>query len=171
MNFKSKVLIITGIYALIGIFIAKKLIFLYNYGQEGINVLPINFFEILLFVLTGLIILMALLTIFIMAKKSKVRLAGKIKTDLFLSLTIGAVLLFYLVHKGYSQWIVPVALLIFGLSIIKIIRGRKSGWMVLAIAEIVLGIIAWVMGSEVWIFLILGFGVFPILYGITQIKR
>lgn len=171
MNFRAKALIIAGIYALTGIFIAKKLVFLYIYGQEGINVLPINFFEILLFVLTGLIILLAYLTIFIMAKRSNRRLTGKVIKKLFLSLTIGGILLFYLVYKGYSQWIVPAALLIFGLSILMINRVRKNKWMVLAVAEIVLGTIALIAGSGVWFFLILGFGIFPILYGIVRIKK
>ena len=69
MDTISKGFIISGFYALLGIYIAKKLIFLYHFGEEGISLLPVNFFEILLFALAKFFFILSLITVYIIAKK------------------------------------------------------------------------------------------------------
>ena len=49
MNYRSKLFILTGIYGLAASFVAQQLFSNYYYGEFGLNVLPINLFELLIF--------------------------------------------------------------------------------------------------------------------------
>lgn len=168
---KARALIYSGIYSILGIVLAKKLFFLYNSGEEGINLLPINFFEIFIFGLEVLIVIITILTFFRLAKKAKTTISGKVKSHIFISLIIASIILFLLLQNGYNQWIVPVALIIYGIIILNLNRLIKNELLFLAIIEIALGIIVLFVENNIWLFLSLGFGFFPILFGIIQLKK
>ncbi len=168
---KARSLIYLGIYALLGIFIAKKLVFQYQFGEDGINLLPINIFEFVLFALALLVVIITIFTFFRLAKKVKTTISGKVKSHIFISLIIASIILFLLLQNGYNQWIVPVALIIYGIIILNLNRLINSKFLFLAIAEIVLGITVLFVENNIWLFLSLGFGVFPILFGIIQLNK
>ncbi|MCK4561790.1 MAG: hypothetical protein KAT78_02700 [Flavobacteriaceae bacterium] len=170
-NMKARILIYSGVYAILGILLAKKLVFFYNYGTEGITVLPINFFEILLFVLTILIVSITLLTIFILAKKREIKISNKIKMHLFLSLVVGGFILFLVLQFGYNQIFVSVILITYGTILLNLNRLIDNRLLFLAIAEIVLGIIILFVENNTWLFLILGLGVLPILFGMINLSK
>jgi len=168
---KARMLIYSGIYALIGIILAKKLFFSYYYGDEGINLLPINFFEMVLFVMSILIVIITFLTVFISAKRRKIKIPIKVKRHLFFFFFIGGVVLTILLQYGYNSTLVPTALIIYGIIIIYFQRFLNSNLLLLALAELILGITLFFVENNTWLFLILGFGIFPILFGITELKK
>jgi len=168
---KARALIYSGIYSILGIVLAKKLFFLYNYSEEGINLLPINFFEIFILGLAVLIAIITIFTFFRLAKKAKTTISGKVKSHIFISMIIASIILFLLLQNGYNQWIVPVALIIYGIIILNLNRLINSELLFLAIAEIALGIIVLFVENNIWLFLSLGFGFFPIIFGIIQLNK
>jgi len=171
MSFISKVFILSGIYAVLGIYFVKKLIFLYSYGEMGINLLPINLFEILLFAIAVLIAFISTLTTFIIIRKNKVKISLKKRLHFMMPLLIGFLVLFFLIHKNYNELIVPFAIFIYGISLLSFNRFSIYKVIYLGIALIVLGILSFVLNSNGLLFLTLGFGIFPIIFGLIHLRK
>jgi len=170
MSLKSKVFIVFGIYSLLGIYLVKKLIFLYNYAAEGINLLPIDFFEIFIFVIAIVFVILALITSYIMTKRNKEKVSKKIKAHILIPLFIGFVILFFLMANNLHL-IVLISLIIFGLILLNLTRIKIGSYNLLGIAEIVLALISLVISVNGFLFLSLGFGVFPILFGLYNYRK
>jgi len=170
-NIKAIAFIFTGIYALFGIYFAKKLIFSFQYGADGINLLPINFFEILLFILAIIIVSVSVLTLYFLTKKRKVKISGKFKMQLFISVLVGGIILYLVVQNGFNQIIVPVALIIYAIVLFNLNRRLNSNLTYLASAELIMGILAFVIDNYDWLLLNLGFGILPIIYVVLNIKK
>ena len=62
MDYRSKTFVYSGIYALLGILLARQLVFQYQYAEMGANLLPISLFEIVLFSLAVLVFLISVIT-------------------------------------------------------------------------------------------------------------
>lgn len=171
MNYISKSFIFSGIYSLIGIFIASKLIHGYKYAEEGINLLPINFFEILLIVLAFLIFLISVLTTFILARKNNVKISRNQILYFFIPLILGSIILFILLNKGYYRLAPPVLLFFYGIALLNVNRIVKVNLVFLALSEIIIGIVTYYTENRELLLLAIGFGFFPILYGIYFSKK
>lgn len=171
MNFISKVFILSGIYSVLGIYFVKKLIFLYSYGEVGINLLPINLFEILLFAIAILIFFISTLTTFILIRKNKVKISLKKRLHFMMPFLIGFLVLFFLIHKNYNELIVPFAIFTYGISLLSFNRFSIYKFIYLGIALIILGILSFVLNSNGLLFLTLGFGVFPIIFGLIHLRK
>lgn len=170
MSLRSRIFIVSGIYALFGIYFVKKLIFLYNFGEEGVNLLPINFFEILLLVIAFLIILILLITAFVLAKKSKKEISKKVKIHFLVPVIISFFLILFLLNNNY-HFITSASLILYGLILINLSRIGIGKYLFLGFIEIILGIIAFLIGLNDLIFLGIGFGVIPILFGLFNYKK
>jgi hypothetical protein len=142
-----------------------KLTFLYSYGEEGINLLPINFFEIFLYVLAILIFIITVITANILLKKNKVKIGIKKKFNIILPFLIGFLVLFFLINKSYYLYIVPFALLAYGIALFNLNRFTNSNLKILVAAIFILSIIAFLTNYSL-IILALGLGVFPIIFGL-----
>ena len=166
MNYRSKIFIFSGLYALLALFLAKKLFYSYNYGAEGINLLPINFFELILFALVVLTLLITLITISVLVKRSNHSISFKKRFHLLIPSFMGLIIIFLLFKGNYSNLIVPVSILIYGLILLNLNRFVTSRLLILGLLILLLGIIAFFINQWHWGLLILVFGILPILFGI-----
>lgn len=166
MNYRSKIFIFSGLYALLAIFLAKKLFFDYYYGQLGVNQLPINFFEILLFALAVITILITLITISRIVKRSNQPVSFKKRFNLLIPSFMGLIIIFLLFHTDRGELVVPVAILIYGLILLNLNRFVTSRLVIFGLIVLLLGIAAFFLTQSHWILLTLVFGILPILFGI-----
>lgn len=165
-NTKALIFILNGIYAFIGIYFSKKLVFTYQYGSDGIDMLPINFFEILLFAIAIVIVAISFLSTYLLTKKRKPKLSGNFNIQIIVTLLLGGITLYLLVQNGFNNLLVPVALIYFGILLLNINRQVMSNLKYLAFAELILGILAFIIFKNDWLLLYLSFGILPIIYGI-----
>jgi len=166
MNYRSWIGILTGFYALVGIFIAKQMLYSYKFAEEGLNMLPVNIFEMMLMALAFLILLISLITIYFIKRKNSLRFSNKQRFHFYIPLVIGGVLLFMVANKGYYHLIAAVSLIYYGIFLLNLNRFLKTNIIVFAIAQILVGIIAYYVNNYSLIFLAIGFGVFQITFGI-----
>ncbi len=170
MSLKSKIFIVFGIYALLGIYLAKKLIFLYNFGEEGVNLLPIDFFEIFLFVIAFLVTIISIFTAHLIAKRNKRKASKKKIIHILIPVIISFIIIFFLINYNY-YFIAPISIIFYGLILLNLNRLNLGKYFSLGFVEIILGIIAFIIGSKSLIFLGFGFGVAPIIFGLFHYKK
>lgn len=171
MNFKSWTGILTGIYGLVGVFIAKQMLYSYKFAEDGLNMLPVNIFEMMLMGLAILVLAISLTTIYIFKRKSSLRFSRKQRLHFYIPLVIGGIILFLVANKGYYHLIASVSLIYYGVFLLNLNRLIKTNIILFAIAQIILGLIAYFINNYSLLFLAFGFGVLQIIFGIYLIKR
>ena len=171
MNFKSWICILTGIYALIGISIAKELIHSYNFEEEGLNMLPLNFVEIIFMILAFLTLIISLITVYLIKRKNSLKFTNKQRLHFYIPLVIGSILLFIVTKKGYYHLIATVSLIYYGGFLLNLNRFLKTNLIIFAVAEIILGFTAYFVNNYSLLFLAIGFGVLQISFGVYLAKR
>lgn len=171
MNYRSKIFILSGIYGLISIFLAKKLFFNYYFGAEGTNVLPINLFEIVIFLLALVTFIITLITISIIVKRKTNPISFKKRFHFLIPSLLGWIIIFLMLQQNMSTIVVPVSILIFGLILLNLNRFVTSRLVYFGSSLILLGIISFFLPSNNWLFLSLGFGVFPIVFGLILLRK
>lgn len=171
MNFRSKIFILSGFYALVGLFISKKLFFNYYYGDEGINLLPISLFEVVLFSMALLIFILCVITIAILIKRNTYPLTFKKRFHFLIPSFMGWIIIFLLLQQNMSNIIVPASIIIYGLILLNLNRFVTSRLVYFGIAIILLGVISYFLPGNNWLFLTLGFGVFPIVFGLILLRK
>lgn len=171
MNFRSKIFILSGIYALIGILVSNKLIYKYNYGEMGISVLPINLFWIVIFSLAVLVFLISVLTTYLLARRSKTPVSFKKRFNLLIPSFVGFIVIFLMIDRDYFDLIVPVALILYGLVLFNLNRFVTSRLVYFALSLMILGCVSFFVQGFDFVFLVLGFSVFPILFGLVLLKK
>ena len=171
MNYRSKIFILSGIYALVAIFIAKKLIFNYSYGEEGTNVLPISLFELIIYGLALFTFILNLITISIFVKRSTYPMNFKKRFHFLIPSILGWIIIFLLLRQNSSDLVVPVSIIIFGSILLNLNRFVTSRLIYFGISLILLGVISFFLPASNWVFLILGFGIFPILFGLILLRK
>ena len=171
MNYRSKIFILTGLYALIAIFIAKKLFFNYYFGAEGTNVLPINLFEIVIFSIALVTFILTLITIFIIVKRKTNPVSFKKRFHFLIPSLLGWIIIFLLLQQNLSAIVVPVSIVIYGLILLNLNRFVTSRLVYFGLSLILLGIISFFFPSNNWLFLSLGFGIFPIVFGLILLRK
>lgn len=171
MNYRSKIFILSGVYALIAIFSSKKLIFNYYFGEEGINLLPISLFEMVIYGLALFTFILNLITISIYVKRSTYPLNFKKRFHFLIPSILGWIIIFLLLRQNMSDLIVPVSIIIFGLILLNLNRFVTSRLIYFGSSLVLLGIISFFLPANNWLFLILGFGVFPIAFGLILLRK
>ncbi len=171
MNYRSKIFILTGLYALIAIFIAKKLFFNYYFGAEGTNVLPINLFEIVIFSIALVTFILTLITISIIVKRKTNPVSFKKRFHFLIPSLLGWIIIFLLLQQNLSAIVVPVSIVIYGLILLNLNRFVTSRLVYFGLSLILLGIISFFFPSNNWLFLSLGFGIFPIVFGLILLRK
>ena len=171
MNYRSKIFLLTGLYALLAIFIAKRLFFNYYDNSEGLYELTSKQFELVIFSLAIVTFIMTLITIAIIVKRNTHPITFKKRFHFLIPSLLGWTIIFLLLQQNKTQLIVPTSLIIFGLILLNLNRFVTSRLVYFGISLIVLGIITFIIPSQNWLFLILGFGVFPILFGLILLKK
>jgi hypothetical protein len=171
LDFRSKIFIYSGIYALLGILLARQLVFQYHYAEMGMNLLPINLFEILLFSLAVLVFLVSVITAYILARRSKTPISFKKRFNFLIPAFVGWIILFLLLTQNLAKLTVPVSLMLYGLILFNLNRFVTSRLIYLASILIVLGLLAFFFKNAPWLFLILGFSVLPVGFGIIARRQ
>ena len=171
MNYRSKIFILTGFYALAAIFLSRKLFSNYFFGAEGLNVLPINLFEIIIYSIALLTFILILITIAILVKRKNNPISFKKRFHFLIPSLLGWIIIFLLLQQNMSQIIVPSSILIFGLILLNLNRFVTSRLVYFGISLIVLGIVSFFLPGKNWLFLNLGFGVLPILFGLILLRK
>ena len=171
MNYRSKIFIFSGLYALLAIFLAKKMYYDYYYGGLGLNQLPINLFEILLFALAVITILITFITISFLVKRSNQPVSFKKRFNLLIPSFMGLIIIFLLFNTDRDELVVPVAILIYGLILLNLNRFVTSRLVIFGLVILALGITAFFLTQLHWVLLILVFGILPILFGILTILK
>ncbi len=165
--------ILAGIYALIGGFVAYKLLLDYGRSMYGSSVLPLSILEL---ILVGIAIVVALLSVFTAylftkrkAKKNNEKVWTKASKQLMSSFLVpmlaGGLFTLLLIYRGYYGLVAPITLIFYGLALINASKYTLSMIKYLGGIELILGLLAMVFFGHGILFWMLGFGVLHILYG------
>ncbi len=171
MNYRSKIFLLSGLYALVAIYLTEKLFFNYYFGEGGSNVLPINFFEIVIFSIALITFIITLITISILVKRSTNPVSFKKRFHFLIPSLLGWIIIFLMLQQNMSTIVVPVSIIIYGLILLNLNRFVTSRLVYFGSSLILLGIISFFFPSNNWIFLNLGFGIFPILFGLILMRK
>lgn len=171
MNYRSKIFILSGLYALTAIFLTKKLFFDDSYGAEGANVLPKNLFELRVFSIALFTFILVLISIAILVRRKTNPVSFKKRFHFLIPSFMGWVILFLLLQQNMSHIVVPVSIIIFGLVLLNLNRFVTSRLVYFGVSLILLGIISFFLPSKNWLFLSLGFGFFPIVFGLILLRK
>jgi hypothetical protein len=171
MNYRSKIFLLSGIYALLAIFLTKKLFLSYYHGEEGINLLPLNLFEIVIYLIALLTFIITAVTIAVLVKRNTHPVSFKKRFHFLIPSFMGWIILYLLLNEDMSHLIVPASIIIYGLILINLNRYVGSKLVFFGISLILLGIISFFLPSFHWSFLVMGFGVFPIVFGILLLRN
>jgi hypothetical protein len=171
VDYRSKIFIYSGVYALLGILLARQLIHQYQYAESGLNLLPIALFEILLFSLAVAVFLFSVVTAYILARRSKVPISFKKRFNFLIPAFVGWIILFLLLTQNLAELTVPVSLILYGLILLNLNRFVTSRLIYFASILVVLGLFAFFFKRAPWLFLILGFSVLPIGFGLIARRQ
>ena len=171
--------ILLGIYGILAVYVVHVLTDSYGAGFDGASQLPISFLEIGIAILVVITILISLLTLWMRAKRLARKnnekiwspLSKKLRFHTLLPIFILVFVLIFIGNKGYYSLITPLILFFFSLILINLSRFSSQRLIMIAVAEIILAIIAFLISDKELLFLFLGFGLFPILYGIFTFSK
>jgi hypothetical protein len=166
--------ILAGIYALIGAYVAYRLIYkgparIYDSLSVGTYPETITY----LVIIAVAVLTASLITGYILssrqAKRKGQAIWGKISQTLLFHmatpLITGGLLIIILLSRGYYGIVTPSTLIFYGLSLISASNFTFSDVKYLGILEIILGLIAACFPGYGLLFWAIGFGVLHIIYG------
>jgi hypothetical protein len=166
--------ILAGIYALIGAFLAYRLIYqgptrIYDSLSVGTYPETITY----LVIIAVAVLAASLITGFVLSSRQAKRkgqpIWGKISQSLFFHMAIplvtGGILIVIFMSRGYYGIITPSTLIFYGLSLISASNFTFSDVKYLGLLEIALGLIAACLPGYGLLFWAIGFGVLHIIYG------
>lgn len=167
--------IMAGVYALIGAFIAYKIV----YGNNAANLdyrsnyvneaeILIQLFIIAFVVLVSSVVTGTWLTIREARKKGEHfwnPVSKRLVVNLSIPLVTGGIFILILVMRANYGVVAPACLIFYGLALISASQYTLSGVRWIGYSEIVLGLIAALFPGYGIVFWVLGFGVLHIIYG------
>ena len=167
--------ILLGLYGFSAVYMINILTSGESSGIELISQLPLLFLQIGVTVVVVVFILISLFTLWIRAKiatkrnkqKFSVTLTKKISWLTLISLLVLLIIIILISNKGYFSLTAPLSLFFYGLFLLNLSRFSSKGVLYLALAEIILAIAAYFIYDKEIIFLAVGFGLLPLLYGIV----
>jgi len=165
--------ILAGVYALVGEFIAYKLLQDYGRSMYGSNVLPLSILELILVSIAIVVAFLSILTAYLFTKRKAKKNNEKIWTtaskqlmsSFLVPMFVGGIFTLLLIYRGYYGLIAPITLIFYGLALINASKHTLSLVKYLGLLEVVLGLFAMLFFGNGLMFWILGFGVLHILYG------
>ena len=171
--------ILTGLYALTGVFAANFLVSNYLNPDSGISLLPISFFEYMLVGIAILVLIFSTLTAFIIsyrkAKKNKKKMwdasSKKLLLYFFLPLFIGGVFCILFYKYGFNGLIPSTMLIFYGLACLIASKYTLSEIRYLGIVNIIIGLISTQFIAYGLYFWAVGFGFIHIIYGIRTYRK
>jgi hypothetical protein len=171
MNYRSKIFILSGLFGLIAIFLTKKLFFAYYFGDNGVDLLPISLFEMLVFGIGVLTYILILVMIAILVKRSNHPVTFKKRFHLLIPSFMGWVILFLLIKEDMSGLVVPSAIIIYGLILLNLNRFVTSRLVYFGLVVLITGFISFLLPSFNWLFMYMAFAILPILFGLVLLRK
>jgi len=171
--------IFEGIFSLIFIFGIQLLLAQYTSSSAGVSVLPISFFEILIFGISFLYILISYLTIVLINKRRRKKLylknwdfkAKKIRLIYLGFLLIGGIILYFLMANGLLKLIIPTSMMLYGIAGIISNNHTFGATAVLGFVFIIIGGIALLFPGLAFYFWGFAFGICHIVYGLIYFRK
>ncbi|MDD4415995.1 MAG: hypothetical protein PHI70_04330 [Proteiniphilum sp.] len=164
----------TGLIALVGALLARELVFKHHdyLVYEAVPIDADNLSKLLL-VAMGTLLLSIFSALWLTARKSRKEnqhvwdnQAKRLLTNLLIPLTTGGILCLILLFKGYVGFLPALTLIFYGLALVNGSHYTLSHIRYLGIAEIVLGLVAFLFIDQSLYLWILGFGVMQMIYGV-----
>ena len=167
--------ILLGLYGFAAVYLINLLSSGERSGIELVSQLPLLFLQIGVTAIAVIFIVISLFTVWIQDKRTTSKsdqklwnaLTRKIRWQTIISLLVLLIIIIMISNKGYFSLSTPLSLLFYGLFLLNLSRFSSKGLRYLALAEIILAIAAYVIYDKEIIFLSVGFGFLPILYGLT----
>ena len=171
--------ILFGIYGLFTIYVLHLLTGTYGDGFEGSSQLPIALLEIATMSMVVIMVVISLLTLWVRAgRKAKKQhtkrwnaYSKKIRSHTLYPLLLFIIVLIVIANKGYYSLITPLLLFLYGILLLNLSRFSSKRLSYLAIAEMVLGGLAYFIYDKELLFLAIGFGFFHLLYGLFTLGK
>jgi hypothetical protein len=169
--------ILIGVYALIGAFIAYRIVYIQfpsQIRQEYFNDLIVK-----IFIIGVSVLILSLFTIFLLtikkARKEQKPIWGPgsklLLLNLMIPLVTGGILVAIFVFRGYYEIISPSFLMFYGLALVNAAKYTRPEILGLGIIEIILGLIAAILPGYGLYFWAFGFGVLHIVYGFVYLRN
>jgi len=173
----------TGIFAgtisLIYIYGIHLLLVQYASGSAGVSMLPISFFEILIFSISFLYILISYFTIVLINKRRRKKLylrkwdfkAKKIRRIYLMLLLLGGIILYFLMTGGQIKLVIPTSMILYGIAGIVSNKRTYGATAILGMVFIILGVLALLFPGLAFYLWGFAFGVCHIIYGLVYYRK
>lgn len=171
--------IFLGVISLIFIFGIHLLLSQYASGSAGVSMLPISFFEILIFGVTFLYILISYITITLINRRRRKKLylrkwdfkAKKIRRIYLIFLLLGGIIIYFLMANGLLKFLIPTSLILYGIAGILSNKHTFGATAVMGIVFFILGGLAILFPSFAFYMWGFAFGICHIVYGLVYYKK
>jgi len=171
--------ILAGVFSLIFIFGIHLLLSQYASGSSGVSVLPISFFEILIFSISFIYILISYFTVALINKRRRKKIffrkwdfkAKIIRRIYLMHLLVGGIILYFFMANGLIKLIIPASLILYGIAGIMSNRYTYGASAILGIAFLIIGLLALLFPSLAFYLWGFAFGVCHIAYGLFYYYR
>jgi len=172
--------IIFGSISVLYTYFISFLVSQFTTASEGISLLPISFFEIVIALISLLYIVISYLTVVLINKRrrKKINLKGwelnsKIIVRIFLFLLfLGGILGYLFLKNGFLKLLIPMALILYGLGCILAKKQTIGASKIIGVFFILQGLLAYFNPNLMFYFFGIGFGGFHIIYGMLYyLKR
>jgi len=166
--------ILLGIYGLLTVYILDVLTSSYGDGFGGSSQLPIALLEMGIMGLVIVMIGISLLTLWWRARRRVKKhaeigwnlLSKKLRFQTLMLLLFFIVLLIVIANQGYYSLVTPLSLFLYGVLLLNTNRLSNTKIKYIGFAMILLAILSYTINDKELIFLGIGFGLFPVLYGL-----
>lgn len=171
--------IFIGVLGFVAIFLVGKMTAGYGQSFDNSSQLPILFIEIGITVIAILIIIVSLFVLWFRGRKKAKKLDQKLwslfskkqRSNVLISVLAFLVILIITANKGYYSLITPILLFLYGLMLLNLSRLKSKSLIPLALFEIVLAVLAFLIPDKEFLFLTIGIGILPIIYGIFTYNK
>jgi hypothetical protein len=166
--------IFAGVISLIFIFGIQLLLSQYASGSAGVSLLPISFFEILIFGISFLYILISYFTIILINRRRRKKIylrkwdfkAKKIRRIYLVLLLLGGIILYFLMASGRIKLAIPTSLILYGIAGIISNKRTYGATAILGFVFLSLGILAILFPNLAFYLWGFAFGICHIVYGL-----
>ena len=166
--------IFVGVISLIFIFGIHLLLVQYASGSSGVSMLPISFFEMLIFGVTFLYILVTYITITLINRRRRKKLylrkwdfkAKKIRRIYLMLLLLGGIILYFLMNGGQIKLVIPTSMILYGIAGIVANKRTYGATAILGMVFIILSVLALLFPGLAFYLWGFSFGVCHIGYGL-----
>jgi len=171
--------IIFGIISIIFIWFIKILLNSFSLGDEGVGMLPISFFEILIAMVVLIYILISYFTIVLINKKRRKKLglkgwefsSKKIRTIFISFMITGGILTYSFVSEGNLKLIIPASLILFGIACVLTNKYTSGFSKIFGVLFLINGIMCILFPQFMFYLWGMAFGIYPIIYSFYTPKK